>query len=184
MNTAKTLTAKDIEELKNRPIDFSDIPELTDSQVKELYPKNWRPRKKAVSARIDLDTIEWLKSPEEKGYLQRMNAVLRWAKMKGCPIMQLQKPRIRQGTVSTGGIIVTTEDIAKANNNENGSSMIGEPLHHSYEFVEQKIRVVRATTSFRMKLHAERRNVCVFDALNSSVVDIYKTQACSRHQAF
>ena len=37
MNTAKTLTAKDIAALKKRPIDFSDIPELTDSQAKELY---------------------------------------------------------------------------------------------------------------------------------------------------
>ena len=89
MNTVKTLTAEDIAELKKKPIDFSDIPELTDSQAKELYPKNWRPRKVAVSARIDMDTIDWLKTPGEKGYLQRMNAVLRWAKMEGCPIMQL-----------------------------------------------------------------------------------------------
>ncbi|MBQ5470617.1 MAG: BrnA antitoxin family protein [Treponema sp.] len=89
MNTVKTLTAEDIAELKKRPIDFSDIPELTDSQAKELYPKNWRPRKVAVSARIDMDTIDWLKTPGEKGYLQRLNAVLRWAKMEGCPIMQL-----------------------------------------------------------------------------------------------
>lgn len=89
MNTAKTLTPEEIAALKKRPIDFSDIPELTDSQAKELYPKNWRPRKVAVSARIDMDTIDWLKTPGEKGYLQRLNAVLRWAKMEGCPIMQL-----------------------------------------------------------------------------------------------
>ena len=89
MNTVKTLTDKDITALKERPIDFSDIPELTDLQAKELYPKNWRPRKVAVSARIDMDTIDWLKTPGEKGYLQRLNAVLRWAKMEGCPIMQL-----------------------------------------------------------------------------------------------
>lgn len=89
MNTAKTLTDKEIAALKKRQIDFSDIPELTDLEAKELYPKNWRPKKKAVSARIDMDTIDWLKTPGEKGYLQRMNAVLRWAKMKGCPINQL-----------------------------------------------------------------------------------------------
>ena len=89
MNTVRTLTDKDIAALKQRSIDFSDIPELTDSQAKELYPKNWRPRKVAVSARIDMDTIDWLKTPGEKGYLQRLNAVLRWAKMEGCPIMQL-----------------------------------------------------------------------------------------------
>lgn len=89
MNTVKTLTAKEVAVLKKRPIDFSDIPELTDSQAKELYPKNWKPRKKAVSARIDMDTIDWLKSPGEKGYLQRLYTVLRWARMEGCPIMQL-----------------------------------------------------------------------------------------------
>lgn len=89
MNTAKTLTAEEITSLKKRAIDFSDIPELTNEQAKELYPKNWKPRKKAVSARIDMDTIEWLKTPGEKGYLQRLNAVLRWARKEGCPITQL-----------------------------------------------------------------------------------------------
>ncbi|MBP5443470.1 MAG: hypothetical protein J6Y60_09525, partial [Treponema sp.] len=39
MNTPKTLTDKEIAALKKRTIDFSDIPELTDSQAKELYPK-------------------------------------------------------------------------------------------------------------------------------------------------
>lgn len=86
MNTVRTLTPKEISELRKRPIDFSDIPELTDEQAKELYPKNWKPRKQAVSARIDMDTIEWLKEPGDKGYLQRLNAVLRWARMEGCPI--------------------------------------------------------------------------------------------------
>lgn len=89
MSSVKKLTAKEIRELKKRPIDLSDIPELTDSQLKEMYPKNWRPRKQAISARIDMDTLEWLKEPGEKGYLQRLNAVLRWARIKGCPITQL-----------------------------------------------------------------------------------------------
>ena len=89
MTSAKKLTAKEIEKLKQRQIDFSDIPEITDSQIEELYPKNWRPRKQAISARIDMDTIEWLKEPGEKGYLQRLNAVLRWARIRGCPIAQL-----------------------------------------------------------------------------------------------
>jgi len=89
MNTAKKLTAKKIQELKKRKIDFSDIPELTQTQAAELYPKNWKPIKKAVSVRIDMDTIDWLKTPGEKGYLRRMNAVLRWAKNEGCPIAKL-----------------------------------------------------------------------------------------------
>ena len=76
MSTVKELTADEIASLKKRTIDFSDIPELTNQQAKDLYPKNWKPRKKAVSARIDMDTIDWLKTPGEKGYLQRMNAVL------------------------------------------------------------------------------------------------------------
>jgi len=89
MNSVKVLTAEEIAELKNRAIDFSDIPELTAGQAKELYPKNWRPKKQAISARIDMDTIDWLKEPGEKGYLQRLNAVLRWARMAGCPIAML-----------------------------------------------------------------------------------------------
>ena len=89
MNSAKEITAKEIQELRKRKIDFSDIPELADSQIEELYPKNWRPKKQAISARIDMDTLEWLKEPGEKGYLQRLNAVLRWARIKGCPITQL-----------------------------------------------------------------------------------------------
>ncbi len=89
MSTVKELTADEIASLKKRTIDFSDIPELTNQQAKDLYPKNWKPRKKAVSARIDMDTIDWLKTPGEKGYLQRMNAVLRWARKEGCPITKL-----------------------------------------------------------------------------------------------
>lgn len=89
MTTGKTFTDEDIAVLEQRSIDFSDIPELTDEQALELYPKNWRPTKQAISARIDTDTLKWLKEPGEKGYLQRLNAVLRWARLKGCPISQL-----------------------------------------------------------------------------------------------
>ena len=46
MNSVKKLTAKEIKELKERPIDLSDIPELTDSQLKQLHPKNWQPGRK------------------------------------------------------------------------------------------------------------------------------------------
>ncbi|MGI5173269.1 BrnA antitoxin family protein [Treponema sp. OMZ 840] len=89
MSTANILTVEEIVTLKKRPINFSDIPELTDAQAKELYPKNWKPKKQAVSVRIDMDTIDWLKEPGDKGYLQRLNAVLRWARIKGCPIERL-----------------------------------------------------------------------------------------------
>lgn len=89
MKTSKILTRKQLEKLQKQPIDFSDIPEQTEEQLKEFYPRNWKPRKAAISARIDMDTLEWLKEPGEKGYLQRLNAVLRWARLAGCPINEL-----------------------------------------------------------------------------------------------
>ena len=90
MNTAENLTAEQVTALKKRKIDYSDIPELTETEALELYPKNWKPKKQAVSVRLDMDTLEWLKSPQEKGYQKRLNAVLRWARMNGCPIKNLQ----------------------------------------------------------------------------------------------
>jgi uncharacterized protein (DUF4415 family) len=76
-------------ELAARPesqIDTSDIPELTDedfasairlqgkplSEVLHLY----KVRKAAITARIDLDVLEWLKGKGE-GYQTRLNAILR-----------------------------------------------------------------------------------------------------------
>lgn len=40
MNTIKGLTAERIKELNSRPIDLSDIHELTKDEAKELYPRN------------------------------------------------------------------------------------------------------------------------------------------------
>ena len=73
-------------ELKKKEIDFSDIPEMTESEALELYPRNWKPVKQAISVRIDSDTLEWLKQPREAGYQKRLNAALRWARIHGCPI--------------------------------------------------------------------------------------------------
>lgn len=89
MKESDKFTIDEIKELKKRKIDFSDIPELTAEDFDQMYPRNWKPKKQAVSVRIDLDTIEWLKEPGDKGYLKRLNAVLRWAKVKGCPINSL-----------------------------------------------------------------------------------------------
>ena len=43
-------------------IDYSDIPQLTGKE--EFYRRNFRPIKKAVSIRIDMDVLEWLKQHE------------------------------------------------------------------------------------------------------------------------
>ena len=38
------MVLKQIAELKNRPIDLSDIPEVTPSQAKEFYPRSLKER--------------------------------------------------------------------------------------------------------------------------------------------
>ena len=86
MKTEDILTIEKANEIKKRGIDFSDIPEMTETEALELYPRNWRPVKKAISVRIDSDTLEWLKQPEEAGYQKRLNSALRWARLHGCPI--------------------------------------------------------------------------------------------------
>ena len=53
---------KQLEVLAARPdseIDYSDIPQLTGKE--EFYRRNFRPIKKAISVRIDMDVLEWLK---------------------------------------------------------------------------------------------------------------------------
>lgn len=73
--TAKQL--KELEGLKGRPIDTSDLPELPPDAWKDaVRGKFYRPVKKAVSLRLDADVIAWLKS-SGKGYQTRANRLLR-----------------------------------------------------------------------------------------------------------
>ncbi len=83
---ASSFTAERIAELRKN-MDFSDIPEIKDFSGGRL--RNWKPAKKAVSFRIDLDNLEWLQSEGVKGYQKKMNAVIRWAKQNNCPIEML-----------------------------------------------------------------------------------------------
>jgi uncharacterized protein (DUF4415 family) len=75
----------EIEAFKNT--DFSDAPELTDEQLKQLKPShyrnmaNYKPVKKTINVRLDADIIEWLKS-NGAGYQTRMNAILRREMLK------------------------------------------------------------------------------------------------------
>lgn len=70
---------KRMQAIKDKDIDFSDIPPLTDQfwanakRIDQLY----RPQKKQVTVRIDADVLAWLKSGDEKGYQTRLNAILR-----------------------------------------------------------------------------------------------------------
>jgi uncharacterized protein (DUF4415 family) len=81
--TLPPLTEAQITNLKRlagRPdseIDFSDIPELTDEQWKNAERGQfYRPVKRQITARVDADVLEWLKS-HGIGYQSRINAILR-----------------------------------------------------------------------------------------------------------
>ncbi|MBP3365603.1 MAG: BrnA antitoxin family protein [Treponema sp.] len=82
-NGADSFTAERIAELRKN-VNLADIPEIKDFSAGHL--RNWKPAKKSVSFRIDLDNLEWLQSSGAKGYQKKMNAVLRWAKQNNCPI--------------------------------------------------------------------------------------------------
>ena len=63
--------------LPDDQIDLSDIPEITEEQFRHgargLF---YRPLKKPVTIRLDVDIIEWLKK-EGRGYQTKANALLR-----------------------------------------------------------------------------------------------------------
>ena len=75
MKESKNQRLKRIEEIAEKKIDYSDIPELNDSfwnNAKIEYPEN----KKPITLRVDRDILEWFKSTG-KGYQTRINAILR-----------------------------------------------------------------------------------------------------------
>jgi uncharacterized protein (DUF4415 family) len=81
--TLPRLTAKQRAELKalaakpDSTIDFSDIPPLTDEQLRGMIRgRFYKPVKRQITARVDADVLEWLKA-EGKGYQSRINAILR-----------------------------------------------------------------------------------------------------------
>jgi uncharacterized protein (DUF4415 family) len=60
-------------------IDTSDIPVLTNAEwakTRRVRGNLYRPVKQIVTARLDGNVLEWLKS-HGKGYQSRMNAILR-----------------------------------------------------------------------------------------------------------
>lgn len=58
-------------------IDTSDIPELTLEQMRRAVRGQWyRPIKKPVTIRLDIDVIEWLKKGG-RGYQTKANRLLR-----------------------------------------------------------------------------------------------------------
>lgn len=58
-------------------IDLSDAPEMTDEEWRNAERgRFYRPVKRQITARVDADVLEWLKS-HGKGYQSRINAILR-----------------------------------------------------------------------------------------------------------
>jgi uncharacterized protein (DUF4415 family) len=84
-NTVEKLTAEKVAEIRAKGINFDDISELTEEDFARGHFKYWKPVKKSITVRIDLDNLTWLKEAG-KGYQTRLNEVLRWAKMHGCPL--------------------------------------------------------------------------------------------------
>ena len=64
-----------IAELKNRPIDLSDIPDVTSEQAKEFYPRNLRGAFQTIYNLFDKENLLWL---EQNGSSNRnkINAAL------------------------------------------------------------------------------------------------------------
>ncbi|HEY5409674.1 MAG TPA: BrnA antitoxin family protein [Caulobacteraceae bacterium] len=63
--------------LPDESIDTSDIPELSDQTWNAgVRGRFYRPVKQQITARVDADVLDWLKS-EGRGYQGRLNAILR-----------------------------------------------------------------------------------------------------------
>lgn len=69
------MTQERIAELKNRPIDLSDIPEVTAEQAQEFYPRRLRMQYQKLYNLFDKDNLQWL---EQNGATNRVtiNAAL------------------------------------------------------------------------------------------------------------
>ncbi len=79
LTAAQRANLKALSERPDSEIDTSDIPVLTDAewaQTERAQGHLYRPIKKIVTARLDGDVLEWLKS-HGRGYQSRMNAILR-----------------------------------------------------------------------------------------------------------
>jgi uncharacterized protein (DUF4415 family) len=64
------------------PIDYSDIPPLTDDFWKTAVRNPfYRPTKLPTTVRVDADVLAWLKS-KGKGYQTRINTILREAMLR------------------------------------------------------------------------------------------------------
>ncbi len=64
-----------VDRIKEREIDYSDIPALDKSFYKKAI-EPWPPTKQQLTIRLDADVLRWLKA-NGKGYQTRINRILR-----------------------------------------------------------------------------------------------------------
>jgi len=69
---------------KEADIDLTDMPEVVDWRAAEVG-RFYRPAKKPVTMRLDMDIVEWLKS-YGPGYQTRVNHLLRHAMTNSKPV--------------------------------------------------------------------------------------------------
>lgn len=68
---------RDLQSMTAEDIDFSDIAELTEEQFRQARrAPYYRPLKRSITIRLDVDLIEWLKR-EGHGYQTKANRLLR-----------------------------------------------------------------------------------------------------------
>jgi uncharacterized protein (DUF4415 family) len=82
--TKKASNLARIDRMKDRDIDYSDIPRLDKTFFKKATMA-WPPAKKQLTIRLDEDVLDWLKR-HGKGYQTRINRILR-------VVMESQPPR-------------------------------------------------------------------------------------------
>lgn len=69
---------KQLLEMSDEDIDFSDISELDEGFFKKAKLVERKPRTEAISIRIDTDVLQWFKQhAKNKGYQTLINDVLR-----------------------------------------------------------------------------------------------------------
>ena len=73
---------KNLAEMKDEDIDFSDIPELDEAFFENAKLVKRKPATEAISIRVDVDTLEWFRNYAEnhskiRGYQTLINDVLR-----------------------------------------------------------------------------------------------------------
>lgn len=64
--------------IRDRDIDYSDIPELDEDFFKRALKPQEAPTKEKISVRLDSDVLQWLRG-YGRGYQTRINDILRLA---------------------------------------------------------------------------------------------------------